>query len=318
MNISTRQLRAFMAAAKHQHFTRAAKEMCISQPAFSSLVKTLEQDLGAQLFARSTRKVELTPFGRLFETYARQSLLETDTALRNLQDYASGRVGRVHVAALPSIAANWLPAVFAQFRQNFPEVTVGLKDRMSEDCITLLADGEIDLALATVSHFSAELEREILWRDGFHLVCPKNHPLALQREPVTLDDIAPFPLINFVRFSSIRQCLDSAFGERRINNVLELEHLATVGAMVERGLGVSLVPTLTLYQFRSPALAVRPVQEPALSRNIYILRHKNRRLTFPAQALYELVLKHVRTVEVENGNELLVSNSRPGEGGAGE
>ncbi|MGB6104123.1 MAG: LysR substrate-binding domain-containing protein [Pusillimonas sp.] len=296
MNISTRQLRAFIAAAKHQHFTRAAKEMCLSQPAFSSLIKTLEEDLGAQLFARSTRKVELTPFGRLFETFAQQSLLETDTALRNLRDYASGRVGRVHVAALPSIAANWLPPVFAQFRKTFPAVTIGLKDRMSEDCVTLLADGEIDLALATVSHYSAELEREQLWCDGFHLVCPKDHPLAAQSEPVTLDHIAAYPLINFVRFSSVRQCLDAAFGAREVNTVLELEHLATVGAMVERGLGVSLVPTLTLYQFSSPALAVCPVHDPALSRNIYILRHKNRRLTFPAQALYDLVLKHVRAL----------------------
>ena len=296
MNISTRQLRAFVAAAKHQHFTRAAKEMCLSQPAFSALIKTLEEDLGAQLFARSTRKVELTPFGRLFQTFAQQSLLETDTALRNLQDYASGRIGRVHVAALPSIAANWLPSVFAQFRQDFPAVTVGLKDRMSENCIALLADGEIDLALATASHYSVELEREFLWRDGFHLICPKDHPLARQSEPITLDHIAAYPLINFVRFSSIRQSLDASFGERRVNTVLELEHLATVGAMVERNLGVSLVPSLTLYQFDSPALAVRPLCEPSLYRNIYIFRRKNRNLTFPAKALYDLVLKHVRVL----------------------
>ncbi|MGE4449830.1 LysR family transcriptional regulator [Castellaniella sp.] len=303
MNISTRQLRAFVAAAKYGHFTRAAKELCLSQPAFSALVKTLENDLGAQLFARSTRKVELTPFGRLFETFAQQSLLETDTALRNLQDYAAGRVGRVHVAALPSIAANWLPTVFAQFRKAFPAVTIGLKDRMSEECITLLADGEIDLALATVSHYSSELEREQLWQDGFHLVCPKDHPLAAQPEPVTLDDVAAYPLVNFVRFSSVRQCLDAGFGERRVNTVLELEHLATVSAMVERGLGVSLVPTLTLYQFNSPALAVRPVFDQALSRNIYILRHKNRRLTLPAQALYDLVMKHVRALNIASSRE---------------
>jgi len=294
MNISTRQLRAFVAAARHQHFTRAAKEMCLSQPAFSSLIKTLEEDLGAQLFARSTRKVELTPFGRLFEAFAQQSLLETDTALRNLQDYAAGRIGRVSVAALPSIAANWLPAVLAPFRKDFPAVTIGLKDRMSEDCITLLADGEIDLALATAGHHSPELEREFLWRDGFHLICPRDHPLARQAEPVTLDDIAAHPLVNFVRFSSIRQCLDASFGERRVDTILELEHLATVGAMVEHGLGISLVPTLTLYQFDSPALAVRPLHEPSLYRNIYIFRRKNRRLTFPAKALYDLVLKHVR------------------------
>ncbi|MGP1614794.1 MAG: LysR substrate-binding domain-containing protein, partial [Pollutimonas bauzanensis] len=82
----------------------------------------------------------------------------------------------------------------------------------------------------------------------FYLVCPKNHPLAKRKAAATLDDIADFPFINYVRYSSVRQSLDAAFGSRQINTVLEVEHLATISAMVERGIGISIAPSLTLYQ----------------------------------------------------------------------
>src|SRR5690606_32309961 len=120
MNVSTRQLRAFVSAADHQNFTRAAADVGLSQPAFSALIKSLEEELGAQLFVRNTRNIELSAFGKLFESFARRSLYETDTALQHLQDYAAGRIGKVQVAALPSVAASWLPPVFRQFRAQYP------------------------------------------------------------------------------------------------------------------------------------------------------------------------------------------------------
>ncbi len=292
MNLSTRQLRAFVAAATHQNFTKAAAEIFLSQPAFSALVKSLEQELGAQLFVRNARNVELTAFGKLFDAFARRSLYETDTALQDLQDYVTGRVGKVRVAALPSIAANWLPPVFERFRVDFPGVSIGLRDGMSQQCITLLEQGEIDFALATSNHHSVELASEWLWTDRFHLVCPAAHPLA-RRKTVSIDDILPYPFVNFVPISSVRQSLDAAFGKRKVNTVLEVEHLATVSAMVERGIGVTVVPSLTLYQFDRATLAVRPVRDTGLTRDICILRRRNRDLSLPAQALHDLVREKV-------------------------
>jgi DNA-binding transcriptional LysR family regulator len=299
MNLSMRQLRAFVAAASHQNFTKAAAEVCLSQPAFSALVKSLEAELGAQLFVRNTRNVELTAFGKLFDGFAQRSLYEMDTALQDLQDYVEGRVGKVNIAALPSIAANWLPSVFEAFRREFPGISIGLRDGMSQDCIDLLSNGEIDFALATTDVYAADLERKFLWTDRFHLVCPHDHPLA-QRKSVKLDDVLPYPFINFVRYSSVRQCLDSAFGKRQVNAILEVEHLATVSAMVERGLGITLVPSLTLYQFERPALVIRPVDDAGLTREVCTLRRKNRQLSLPARALHDLIVEKVRLLTVEH------------------
>ena len=295
MNLSMRQMRAFVAAAAHQNFTRAAAEVFLSQPAFSALVKSLESELGAQLFVRNTRNVELTPFGKLFDSFAQRSLYEMDTALEDLQDYVTGRVGKVQLAALPSIAANWLPPVFGRFRAEFPGVSIGLRDGMSQECVDLLSKGEIDFALATTDHYAPDLEREFLWTDSFHLVCHIDHPLA-RRKTLTLDDVLPYPFVNFVRHSSVRQSIDAAVGKREVKTVLEVEHLATVSAMVESGIGITLVPSLTLYQFERPTLAIRPLLDPHLTREVCILRRKNRQLSLPARALHDLIVEKIKTL----------------------
>lgn len=293
MNVSTRQLRAFVSAADHQNFTRAAADVGLSQPAFSALIKSLEEELGAQLFVRNTRNIELSAFGKLFESFARRSLYETDTALQHLQDYAAGRIGKVQVAALPSVAASWLPPVFRQFRAQYPGVTTVLRDGMSQECVELLSNGEIDFAIATVDHYAAKLDRQLLWRDQLHLVCPPDHPLARQRKRVTLEQIARYPIVNFVSHSSVRQRVDAAFGPHTLNTVLEVEHLATASAMVESGVGLTIVPTLTLYQFRRPTLAILPIEDNSFKREVFILTRKNKLLSRPARTMCDMVLAHV-------------------------
>src|SRR5438105_7234507 len=122
MNLSTRQLRAFVALAEERSFTRAAALMHLSQPAFSALVRSLEESLEQRLFDRTTRHVELSTEGRAFEPAARRILAEVEGALTSARDYAARRRGRVAIALLPSLAAGWLPALLAQFRAAHPGI----------------------------------------------------------------------------------------------------------------------------------------------------------------------------------------------------
>ena len=119
-DLSTRALRAFLALVELRNFTRAAQATHLSQPAFSALIRSLEDAVGTRLFDRNTRSVQLTPEGRLFEPSARQLLADASRALADLADHVERRKGRVHVAALPSLAAGWLPALFAEYRSTFP------------------------------------------------------------------------------------------------------------------------------------------------------------------------------------------------------
>src|SRR5512140_3807181 len=120
LNVSTRQVKAFLALAEQKNFTRAAQQCHLSQSAFSSLIRTLEEAISVRLFDRDTRKVALTSEGQLFMTGAARLLQDFRAALSDLDEHAARRRGRVALAALPSLAAGWLPDVLAQFRLQYP------------------------------------------------------------------------------------------------------------------------------------------------------------------------------------------------------
>lgn len=289
MNASTRQLRAFITLAEERNFTRAAAASHLSQPAFSALIRQLEESLGVRLFDRSTRHVELTAEGEEFEIAARRVLAEFDAALSAMHERAARQRGRVSIALLPSLAADWLPGVLAGFRAEYPGIEITVADVLSEPCIERVRSGHADFALAATRADTPELRAELFCSDDFHLVCPAGHPLARVRNPRP-KDLAAWPFIHLSRTSSVRQYIDAATHPQTLPSVLEVEQLATVSGMVRAGLGISVVPALTLYQFRSPDLAIRPLRWAGLTRKIYLVRRRDRSLSVAAQGFYEWVM----------------------------
>lgn len=294
-DLSTRQLRAFLALAEQRSFTRAAQQVHLSQPAFSALIRALEASLDARLFDRSTRSVELTAEGRLFEASARQLLGDFGAAVGHLRDHLQLRTGRVCLAALPSLAAGWLPAILAEYKAQWPGVELNLHDSLSDDCLDLLRGGVVEFALASTGANSAGLQTEVLCSDGFHLVCRKDHPLAKRKAvDLKLKDLAPYPFVHLARNSSVRQRLDAALHPMQLKTVLEVEHLATVAGMVEAGLGISVVPALTLFHFQHPALVTRTLKLAGLKRRIYVVQREGESLSVAAQALRQLIMKRLK------------------------
>lgn len=289
MNVSTRQLRAFQALAAERNFTRAAAACHLSQPAFSALIRQLEESLAVRLFDRSTRHVALTAEGEEFERAARRVLAEFDAAWSGMRERAARQRGRVSIALLPSLAADWLPGVLAGFRAEYPGIELEVADVLSEPCIELVRGGRADFALAATRAETPELRAELFCSDDFHLVCPAGHPLAKLRDPRPRD-LVPWPFIHLSRTSSVRQYIDAATHPQPLPSVLEVDQLATVAGMVRAGLGISVVPALALYQFRSPELAIRPVRWPGLTRRIYLVRRRDRGLSVAAQGFYEWVM----------------------------
>jgi LysR family transcriptional regulator, carnitine catabolism transcriptional activator len=292
LNLSTRQVKAFLALAEQRNFTRAAQQCHLSQSAFSSLIRTLEDSIGVRLFDRDTRNVDLTAEGRLFMTGAVRLMEDLQSALQNLGEHAARRRGRATVAALPSLAAGWMPAVLARFREAYPGIELDVADVLSDNCLEFVRSGKADFSLSAVRSSAPELHTELFCEDDFHLVCRRDHPLARRRQ-ITLADLADEPFIHLARTSSVRQHIEAAIHPGRMNRVMELEQLSTVAGMVRAGLGISVLPSLALFHFQAaPELVTKPLHAPGLRRQIFVVVRNDRSLSIAAQALLEFLLKN--------------------------
>ncbi|HEX2539660.1 MAG TPA: LysR family transcriptional regulator [Caldimonas sp.] len=287
--LNIRHLRAFLALAEHRHFTRAAAALFISQPAFSALIGSLETSLGLRLFDRSTRHVSLTPDGAAFEVPARRAVAEFDGALAGIGNRVRLKQGSVAIALLPSLAADWLPPVLRAFRAAYPDIATDVIDVLSDACLEQVASGRADFALTAVRADTSELKAELFCADDFHLVCRADHPLATRRE-LRVRDLAAWPFVHLARTSSVRQYLEAALQPVSMQTVMEVEQLATVMGMVRAGVGISVVPALTLFHFRDPAIATLPLRLPGLHRRIYLVTRRDRSLSVAAARLRDEVL----------------------------
>lgn len=294
-NISTRQLQAFLMLDECRHFTRAAERCHLSQSAFSVVIRKLEDAVGAKLVERDTRNVTLTSEGALFASVARALLGDLDAAFTDMGDFIARRKGKVALAVLPSLAADAIPAVVAEYKRAYPGITVQLFDALSDQCLHMLRQGKVDLALTAPGASLAEFSTRTLCSDPFYLVCRHDHPLARKRK-LRLAELAGCELIHLAPSSSVRQHVDKLTrGITVQHSGLEVEHLATVAGLIRHGLGVSLVPELTLFQFRSMDLVAVPLDTDVVARPILIVQHRERPLSNAAQGMLELIEMRLRS-----------------------
>jgi DNA-binding transcriptional LysR family regulator len=291
INLSSRDLEAFLALAQTQHFTRAAERCHLSQSAFSQKIARIEATAGVALFSRSTRHVTLTPEGEVFAEEVRRIQQDLRHALAHLQDLATRRIGKVAVAALPSAAAVWMPQVIARYRAAHPSIRIELFDALAHGGLALLREGRVDLAI-TAGGDLREFDVTELKSERFYLVCPPSHALAGKRA-VTLAQLRGAPLVQIARSSSVRQHLEAA-GVTAEPGALEVEHLATVAALVAQGLGVSVVPELTLFHFERAGLAAVPVRDAQLRRPLLLAQRKGKALSVAAQAMAHEIVRQAR------------------------
>lgn len=297
INVSFRLLSAFLTLVEHRNFTRAAERFHVSQSTFSGMIQRLEESVGARLFGRNTRNVVLTPEGELFAEAARHLVKDIQWTFSNLSDYVAKKKGRVAIAALPSISADWLPPLVAEYRRLYPGVAIEIHDVLSDSCLDLLQQGVVDIALAAPCESLDEYATEPFFSDRFFLVCRRDHRLAA-RDEVKVDDLRGCDFIRLARASSVHQHLFGAIGTMgdtgMTSSSFEVKYLSTVAGLIRHGLGVSLLPELTLSQFRDPDLAIVPLAPPGIVRPIHIVWNKEKPLSVAAQAMLELIRLQVK------------------------
>ncbi|MES2631580.1 MAG: LysR family transcriptional regulator [Pseudomonadota bacterium] len=291
INLSTRDLDAFLALAHTQHFTRAAEKCHLSQSAFSQKIARIEATAGVALFERSTRHVTLTPEGEVFAQEITRIQQDLQHAVAHLSELATRRIGKVSVAALPSVAAVWMPRVIARYRAAYPNIRIELFDTLAGGGLALLREGRVDMFI-TAGGDLREFDVTELRNEPFYVVCSSSHRLAARRS-VTLAQAQAEDIIHLARGSSVRQHIESAGAAARTNS-LEVEHLATVAALVAEGLGISIVPEMTLFHFERAGLVAVPVRDRALRRPILLARRKGKALSLAAKSMVDEILLEAR------------------------
>ncbi|RBP40438.1 LysR family transcriptional regulator [Roseimicrobium gellanilyticum] len=173
-----RHLRYFTAVADTLNFHRAAEILHLAQPALSSQIKSLEDELGVQLFHRTTRSVSLTHAGRVFLAEARTVLASATQAENRARNAQHGLVGHLRVGVLAPAANAWLARILRGFHQTYPGVQLSLFDLTSPDQITRLRSGELDVGLLRPPVGYADFESMLVDESGQVLAMPAGHRLA--------------------------------------------------------------------------------------------------------------------------------------------
>jgi LysR family transcriptional regulator, transcription activator of glutamate synthase operon len=264
-----RQLRYVVAVAAHRHFTRAAAAVPVAQPALSHQVKLLEQELGIELFERSRSGVRLTEAGEIFVLRARRALAEMDAAREEIAALKGLTTGRLVLGAMQALAGLDLPRLIAAFHAAHPGIDVSLREDSTRDMLTMVARGEIDLALAALDvERPAGIEVIPLVREPVLVAMPAAHPLAA-RETVAVRQLRDETFILFKQGTGLRAVSDQAteragFVPRAGFQTSSHDRLLK---LVGEGLGVAFVPASAVSDPPPPRVAVRPASE-ALDRTV--------------------------------------------------
>jgi len=297
MNITLRQIEAFLAVAQLEGFTRAAERIHLTQSAISVLIRELEEQIGVRLFDRTTRAVRLTEAGKEFFPFAEKALAELQTALHNTRDLIAKKRGRLVLAAPPLIASHLLPPVMAKFQEMYPGVAIVLKDLRADDILLRVRSGEVDFGVGTFHRLDEELESAPLITDSLILVCSKEHPLTKKRR-VRWKDLADHPLITLDRHSSLRHLIDRTLESAgcSISPAYEVSFITTAIGMVEAGLGVSALPSYVLLSTQHSNFQTRRIVEPTVTREISIVTKRGRSFSPAAESFVDFSQQYIKTL----------------------
>ena len=250
-----RELRTFTTAARLRSISKAAEQLGLGQPTATTHIKKLEEELGVRLFDRIKRPIQLTSAGAVLLQRADPLLEGMDALTDDMRPSIHG--GEVSVATLPDIVSHQLLNVVHAFRLMHPSVHLLLRSRRMTEAKEMVESGAVDLGVLPGLEWSPDVEFEGLFPYERVLMTPPGHPL-LERESVTLEEIAQWPLILMGPSTYTRDLLESEFQRRglRYDVVIELDSMDMIRRYVSLGMGISVGPMPALDLQSAPGVGV--------------------------------------------------------------
>jgi LysR family transcriptional regulator, low CO2-responsive transcriptional regulator len=286
------QLETFLEVARLSSFSRAAERRFRTQPAISSQIRALEEEVGAKLLDRSGGKVAMTAPGKVFQKYAEETLEQRRVMLVTLAEMHRVPRGEIVVSANEGTCLHILPEVFAEFKRQYPSVAVNVKRMEHNKILEAIIDNSCDFGIVSMPVPDKRLTVVPIHRDELIVITPPQHPLARQKK-ATVAEVVEYPLL-LPKVGRTRDALEALFHERRLKPAvsMELDSSELLKRFVAADVGVGFIPRSHVAEdLQAKALAALTLADASIQRELALVFRKDKALSRAALAFIDIAVK---------------------------
>lgn len=288
------QLNSFVEVARHNSFSRAAGKRFRTQPAISSQIRALEEEVGARLFDRSGGKVSLTASGKLFLKYAEEALEARRHTIAAVAEMQSIPRGEIVVGANEGTCLHVLPEVFAEFKKKYPNVSVSVARAERARIVEAVIDKAVDFGIVSLPVADARLKMVPVHQDELVVIAPPRHPIAASGlKAAPLAEVAKYPLL-LPKAGRTREVIEAMFRELGVapKISMELESSEVLKRFVAADVGIGFIGSLNVRNdVRTKTLVCLPIEGRIVRRDLGLIYRKDKALSRAAQAFIEIAVR---------------------------
>jgi len=286
------QLNTFLEVARLNSFSKAAETCFRTQPAISSQIRALEEEVGAKLFDRSGGKVSLTAAGKAFQKYAEDSMTQRRTMLASLAEMERVPRGELIVGANEGTCLHILPEVFAEFKKQYPSVAVNIRRSERAKILESIIDNTVDFGVISMPVTDTRLTVVTIHHDELVLIAASDHVLAKAKR-ATLAEALKYPLL-LPKAGRTRDALEEHFHERSLkpNISMELDSSELLKRFVAAGVGVGFIARFNVMgDVKAGVLSALAISDATIKRDLALVFRKDKALSRAALAFIDIAVK---------------------------
>jgi DNA-binding transcriptional LysR family regulator len=286
------QLETFISVARLLSFSRAADKRFRTQPAISSQIRLLEEEVGAKLLDRSGGKVSLTASGKVFLKFSEELLEARKGMLAGIAETERVPRGEIVVGANEGTCLHILPEVFAEFKKQYPDVNISITRSDYARILEWVIDNSVDFGVVSLPVDDARLTVKLIHRDELVIIAPPQHPLA-KKQSATVAEAAKFPLV-VPKGGHTRDALENLFFERKLKPryTMELDSSELLKRFVAAGAGVGFIArSNVLEDVRANSLATITIFDATIRRDLALVFRTDKSLSRAALAFIDVAVR---------------------------
>lgn len=290
-----RHIRYFLTVAEEMNFTRAAEKLNIAQPPLSRQIKDLEEELGATLFVRKSRGLQLTEAGKHFYEYAVKIISLSEKSKQEIQNLEKGLQGTLYLASVEGCAPSLISKWIAGFHKMYPNVQFNLWNGNSDDVSARVSNGLCDIGIIVSPYNHEGFEGVVVSEEPWIAMIPPGHPLLEKsREDIQLKELAPYDLIVPSRSSRVHEIegwFESVGETPRIIGCMA--HVLNAYELAAQNVGISLYPAAAGKYAGGTNIGIRKITNPKIKASYVMIHSIERPLSVVATQFWEYVNKQI-------------------------